>query len=171
MVADENLRHGAPAAAGLHLSAFLRRRFHVDLLEGHALRLEQPAGPLAVRAPAGGVHHDGRRVHQAALVTGRFSERQAAKPPRNVNALVNPCALSWRTAAAASEPESQYTTTGFSLKRLKLSPAVRIWSDGRCLAPLTWPCANSSGLRMSSTRAPWFMSRIRSWEEIDAKPE
>src|SRR6185369_12314614 len=168
MVADENLRHGAPAASGLHLGAFFRSRSDVDLLDRHVLGGKQLARSLAVRTPVRGVHDHRMLTHHAALVTGRFSARQPAKPPRSVNALVKPWALSWRTAAAASEPESQYTTTGFSLKRLKFSPAFRIWSEGRCLAPFTWPSANSSGLRMSSTSAPEFMSRIRSCEEMEA---
>src|SRR5690349_12168376 len=154
MIADENLRHRAATAAALHFRALLRRRFHVDLLEGNALAFEQRAGPTAVGTPARGVHRDRGSRHRQALETGRFSARQPANPPRREKALVNPWVLSWRTAAADSDPDSSITTTGFSLKRLKLSPAVRILSEGSCLAPFTWPSANSSGLRMSSTSAP-----------------
>src|SRR5215212_1186564 len=104
MVADENLRHCAPAAAQSHFGALVGRGLHVDLFDRDVFRAEQTARALAVWTPARGVHdHRGLR-HQAALVTGRFSARHAAKPPRSANALVKPWTLSWRTAAAASDP-------------------------------------------------------------------
>mgnify|MGYP003693844529 CR=1 FL=1 len=91
----------------LRISArFSGADFDVDLADGHVLGCEQLARTLAVGTPARGVHDDRRRAHQAALVTGSCSARQPAKPPRSENALVNPCWLSWRTAAAASEPDS-----------------------------------------------------------------
>src|SRR5207302_415302 len=46
---------------------------------------------------------------------GRLSARQAASPPRSVNARVKPCAASWRAAALPSEPLSSYTTTGVAV--------------------------------------------------------
>src|SRR5690242_1817083 len=106
VVADENLRHGGPAAAVAHLGALFGGRFDVDFAERHVLGCEQLARALAVRTPARGVHDDRRSAHHTALVTGSCSARQPAKPPRSENALVNPCVLSWRTAAAASEPDS-----------------------------------------------------------------
>src|SRR6187455_3143583 len=128
VIADEYLRHGSPPAPGLHFGALFGRRFDIDFLDGHFFRIQQTARPFAIRTPVRGVEGDLRTGHHAALATGRFSARQPAKPPRSVKALVNPCALSWRTAAAASEPDSQYTITGFSLNRLKFVPALRIWS-------------------------------------------
>lgn len=73
---------------------------------------------------------------------------------------MKPCVVSWRTAAAATEPPSQYTITGFVLYRFKVSPAVMSWFDGICRAPLMWPAAKASGGRTSSTSAPRFMSWI-----------
>src|SRR5690349_15217713 len=105
-VADEDLRHGAPAAARLHLGAFLGRRFDVVFGVRDALAREQLLRARAVRAPARRVDDDRGRVHHAALATGRFSARQPLKPPRSVNAFVKPWACNWRTAAADSEPES-----------------------------------------------------------------
>src|SRR5579872_6464595 len=55
-VADKNLRHGATTAASHHLGARLRARVHVDLLEIHVLLPQQPPRPLAIGAPAGGIH-------------------------------------------------------------------------------------------------------------------
>src|SRR3954469_10403482 len=88
-LADENLGDAASAAALLHLGALLRRGVDVDLLELDAFAGEQLAGAVAIGTPARGVHDDGR-AHHAAFATGRFSDRQPAKPPRSWNAFVNP---------------------------------------------------------------------------------
>src|SRR5579863_6660000 len=109
---DKNLRHGPTATASHHLRARLGTRIDVDLLDSNAFTLEKLARTQAVGAPACRIHHDLGLAHAAPSqprVSGRFSVRHAASPPRRLNALVNPCATSCRTAEAPREPVSSYT--------------------------------------------------------------
>src|ERR1700722_3108124 len=168
-VAYEDLGHGTPTAARQHLGTQLGTHLDVDFLNRNALRREQAPRPAAVGACVHDIHDNLRRAHTGLgamalqpLASGRLSVRQAASPPRRLNTFVKPCAASWRTAAAASGPDSSYTTMGFSFCFLSVSPAVAIWSDGMLRAPLTWPAANASCGRMSRTSALWFMSRMTS---------
>src|SRR5579871_4487844 len=59
-LADEDLRHRAPAGALDHLGPALRLVLEVDLGPLHALALEERAGARAEAAPAGRVHRHRR---------------------------------------------------------------------------------------------------------------
>src|SRR3954464_85651 len=111
-IANEDLRYGATAASSHPLCARLGALINIDCLVRKTFTFEQPTGPCAIRAPIRQIHNDFRLCHEVrgsliqAFCNGRFSARQALIPPRRLNALVKPCAVSWRTAAAPSEPVS-----------------------------------------------------------------
>src|ERR1700691_1661114 len=62
-LADEDLRHRAPARALNHLCALFRLLTDIDLLEGRTLLRQQRAGALAIRAPGSDIQHDDWGAH------------------------------------------------------------------------------------------------------------
>src|SRR5947207_534132 len=62
---DEDLRHGAAARAAHEIGACLEVAAHVDLVEGHAARLQQPLRAHAEGAARRGVHLDARHRIEA----------------------------------------------------------------------------------------------------------
>src|SRR5437868_2960014 len=82
--ADEDLRHGAPAAASRHFFARLGTRIDVDLLEIDAFSLEKLLRARAVRAPARQINHDLRSAHAPLSVRmgSAASQRQILGAPR-----------------------------------------------------------------------------------------
>lgn len=58
-LADENLRHGAPAGDAHHVLALFWLKVHTDFIGGDALARQQALGHVAVRAHAGAIQSDG----------------------------------------------------------------------------------------------------------------
>src|SRR5205809_3418871 len=62
---DEDLRHGAAARAAHEIGACLGVAAHVDLVEGHAARPQQPLRAHAERAARRGIYLDARHRVEA----------------------------------------------------------------------------------------------------------
>ena len=98
--------------------------------------------------------------------SGRLSARQAASPPRSVNAWVKPWAVSWRTAAAPRRAgvvvhdDRLFLVLLQGVAGLQQLLAVHLPGAGQV--------AGLELLRAGAGRAPaapWFMRRMSSWGE------
>src|SRR5690606_11451474 len=105
-VPDEDLRHGASAAALDHLGTALGLRDDVDLGERDALLGEQPLRRVAVAAERRRIDDniDHARAH---LTRGRFSARQPSSPPFKLKTFSKPALRSCAAARPEFSPLSQ----------------------------------------------------------------
>lgn len=103
-VANENLRHGAPAGDGHHLGPLRRVQVDADLLYvvDPAL-LEQGLGPQAIGADLGGVHLDGGHGDKQLETAGGMNEHGAIVTPLSCPS------NSWGLAAICHEAYSTFT--------------------------------------------------------------
>src|SRR5690606_1816286 len=160
-VADENLRHRAPAAALDHLRAALGLRDDVDLGELDALLGEQPLRRVAEAAERRRINDDSNHA-RAHLTRGRFSARQPLRPPFRLKAFSKPALRSCVAARPEFSPLSQTAITTLFFCFFSTGWSGPTWPSSMLRALTICPSRTWSGLRTSITTAPPLISRTAS---------
>src|SRR5690606_10092976 len=151
-------RHRSPAAALDHLDAPLGLGDDVDLRVLDALLGEQPLRCRAVAAERRRVHHDAVFL-RAHLTRGRFSARQAFRPPLRLTTCSNPALRSRAAARLETIPLSHTVIKILLLCFLSAGFSALICASSMLRALTMCPLRKSSALRTSITTAPAFISR------------